>query len=358
MIKISKFRIFFLICISILAISCNDGNKVIHLRDIEFIDNFPIESELAETQPTYQDWVGVQRMKGYDSIALVFPHGTKYLLQLNSLKSGKDLIKCLPIGGGPEEASYPPTFERMYIENGDAKAFLLSQNRQEAYILNLSQSAKTGEPSILKKLLTPKSKFVKNLIPLNNSDTLAIYMDLEKGEFYREIISSNGKPTKIELDFNYKFSPNENHNLLGFVPIIAMNDSVVIETGSKLNQINIYSIYNESIRKTICVGNKLDNIKSIGRKTRKNIPRAYGSGITWGNKIILLYHGLKECDYRSNKGNSEIQIFDTYFKPIARIKLPLIANSIHIDSKGILWALNYLGETESIYKFDISEFLN
>jgi hypothetical protein len=106
------------------------------------------------------------------------------------------------------------------------------------------------------------------------------------------------------------------------------------------------------------VGDRLENIKEVNNRFSRNKRRTYAGIQILDNQLALLYHGISESDYQHNKGNSEIQIFDFDMKPVARIKLPIIAITTYINqADGTLYAYNPLGDSEILYKFDVSGML-
>lgn len=76
-----------------------------------------------------------------------------------------------------------------------------------------------------------------------------------------------------------------------------------------------------------------------------------------GGYMIFLYHGMSEQDYRDDSGSSELQLFGMNGDARIRIQLPVIATSFHIDNGGRLYLFNPLGESEYIYRYDLSYIL-
>ena len=163
------------------------------------------------------------------------------------------------------------------------------------FLLNITSSIQEGKEIIENRSFPKDFKSVKDIIPLASGDSLMIYRDYGEGGFKRYILHAEGNRQAVNIGNVIPKIEEIDHNILSFLVLPFKNDSLVAEANITLNQIKVYSLYDQSIGKTICVGSELDDINSMSSRWRGNIPRSYGGVQLWGDKLIFLYHGLREC---------------------------------------------------------------
>lgn len=347
----------YLLSLAVLLTAC--GSKSSHnvCGGVEFVNSFPHEYTLIEQEPYLSDFEGVVSIKGIDSLFVGINSNQDYFMGLYSFKSGKKLLDLFKQGDGPGEYASSPIVQRFIIRNDSLFACLDYKHNKEVFMLDITSSIMEGKEIIKERSFPKDFKFVKDIIPLTSGDSLMVRRDFGEGGFKRYMLHADGNKNRINIGNAIPEIEEIDHNVLSFLVLPFKNDSLAAEACITLNQINIYSLYDNSFRKTVCVGSELDDVASMNNRWRGNIPRAYGGVQSWKDKLVFLYHGLKEKDYRSNSGQSELQIFDSEMKPYSRIKLPVIASAMYVDKDGILYAFNPLGENEYIYKYDIKSML-
>ncbi len=325
--------------------------------EVEFVNSFPHEYTLAQQKPYLSNFEGVVSVKGIDSLFIGINSNQDYFMGLYSIKSGEKLLDLFKQGQGPGEYASSPIVQRFIVRNDSLYAFLDYKHNKEVFMLDITSSIKEGKEIIKERSFPKYFKSVKDIIPLASGDSLMVRRDFSEGGFKRYMLHDDGNRNHINIENTISEIGEIDHNILSFLVLPFKNDSLAAEACITLNQINIYSLYDNSLRKTVCVGSELDDVASMNNRWRGNIPRAYGGVQSWNDKLVFLYHGLTEKDYQSNNGQSELQIFDSDMKPYARIKLPIIASAMYIDKEGILYAFNPLGDNEYIYRYDIKSML-
>lgn len=351
--KEKAFGYLYLLSFVVLMAACGSTPSYDECGDVEYVKTFPNEYSLAEHKPALSDFEGVVSIKGVDALLMGINSNQEYYMGLYSLETGHKILDLFKQGQGPGEYAMSPTIQRFFTHNDSLYACMKYNPDKEVFLLNITSSIQEGKEIIENRSFPKDFKSVKDIIPLASGDSLMIYRDYGEGGFKRYILHAEGNRQAVNIGNVIPKIEEIDHNILSFLVLPFKNDSLVAEANITLNQIKVYSLYDQSIGKTICVGSELDDINSMSSRWRGNIPRSYGGVQLWGDKLIFLYHGLKEKDYRDNIGHSELQIFDSDMKPCSRIKLPVIASAMYVDKNGVLYAFNPLGDNEYIYKYDI-----
>lgn len=325
--------------------------------EVEFIKQFPREYSLRKQKPYKSDFPGVVSIFGVDTLFFGINTTKDHFLELYSLNTGNKLADMFVKGQGPREYASAPRIQRIVKKNDSLYACMVYNNAKEVLLLDILSSARCGQEMIIKKNYPDNFTDVKNIIPFENGDSLMICNDYRDGGFKRFLMHSNGKRCFVDVFESRLPLENINFNTVSSLPIAFRNDSLIAEACITLNQINVYSPKLTTHRKTICVGTESDDILSMDKRSRGDKPRAYGGVKLWKDKLIFLYHGIKEKDYQNNKGASELQVFDFDMKPVSRIKIPIIASAFHVDNNGNLYIFNPLGDSEYIYKYNIINML-
>lgn len=337
-------------------VSCGDDRHVT-CGDVTYIKEFPTEVTLDKTEPWMDDMIGTVSVKGIDTIMIGIAWNERYTANLYSTVSGEKLADIFPKGQGPGEYYTTPTLRKLKSE-GDSCYGVFRYN-DHLFTLNLTATAETGREVKSDLRYPSRMEMMRDQLPLDNGDTLVIYRrQYDTGGFDRAIRGASGEKEITSLGSVSDEWQNIDSNALGIIPVAMDGDSLIAEGMIQLNQIVVYSPYDESVRKTVCVGDRLSSIPGDSFIDRLNRLRAYGGSQKVGDKVAFLYHGMGEWDYENNDGASELQIFDSKMNPVTRIKFPHIVEAFFIDSRGNLFGFTTtLGESESVFKWDISRYL-
>lgn len=341
----------------IVMISCGSGDdRYATCGEVTYISEFPTEVTLDEPTPWMTDMMGTVSVKGIDTLMIGITPEEKHSMSLYSTVSGKKLADIFPYGQGPGEYSGWPSLKRLKMVNDSIYGVFKFSDC--LFTLNLTATSEAGREICTDRCYPAKMDMMRDLLPLDNGDTLVIYRkDYGTGGFDRAIRNIEGEKMLSSLGTVSDEWKNVDSNTLGILPNYLANDSLIAEAMIQLNQIVVYSPYDERIRKTICVGDKQTPVFEDNFIDRRKRLRAYGGAQILNDKLALLYHGLGEWDYQFNNGASELQIFDSEVNPVARLKFPCIIEGFFIDNSGHLFGFTHLGDTETVYKWDISKYI-
>ena len=157
----------------------------------------------------------------------------------------------------------------------------------------------------------------------------------------------------FEADFS-----DLNPSNISFIPTLNQEGTKVAEAMIRLNQINLYSLTDTILRKTLTMSDKLDNVNQIENMNSKDIVRCYTDVKSYGNLFIALYQGVSRKDFSEGDCKSEFQVFDWNGKPIARIRTDKCISAFAIDKDGRLFGLDVNSESENILCWDLQKILS
>lgn len=356
--KNSAFVIIMFLQVVLMTACGSSEPSYLKYGDVSYVTEFPHEYSLPEQEPFMSDMMGVVSVRGVDSLLIGINADQEYFMGLYSLNSGKKLADLFKRGQGPGEYVSSPRVQKFIISGDSVMACMIYNYGKEIFTLDLLSSSKKGHEVVSKRSYPNSFHDIKDFIPLNRGDSFVVARNFDKGGFKRYIYTHDNRRQKIKVyDYKKNGMHKINDNIISFLSLPFKNDSLVAEACIAINQINIYSLNDTTIRKTVCVGSSLDDVRAVDRAPRAEIPRSYGGIGLWRDKPVFLYHGLTEKDYQENKGSSELQIFDAGMQPLIRIKLPIIATAFYLDDNGKLYLFNPLGDSEYVYRYDILEML-
>jgi hypothetical protein len=151
-------------------------------------------------------------------------------------------------------------------------------------------------------------------------------------------------------------SPGQDHNILAVHTKSRPGGERIVEAAIGLNQINLYSL-DDSFGKTICVGEKIDDIPGVENTPRFERLYMYMNLNVYPDFFAALYLGDTEMKYELGESiNPVIQFFDWDGKPLAVLVMDRMITSFTIDfANGHLYTLNL--NNEACYRYEISDLL-
>ena len=351
---IYKCRFHFLPVAALLLWSCTTENVSVECSQPEFVNSFPKEVRLDPVEPFMTDLAGMVNFVANDSLLVGLFQQDPYL-KVYSLESGEPLGSFITKGQGPGEFTGMPTNLSVCETSEGPKLRFMEQWKKRYHTMDLTSSI-CSQKEVYDTIVESKNfKDIKYLIPMPSADTIAWYYNMADGGVMRIINSQSGQASIPNLG-NLEADWSEfDDNIISFIPAFSIGADVVAEAMTHLNQINMYSLSDSTFRKTICVGEKIDNVAAEDSKSRDNRKRAYQGAQAIGNYFVFLYNGATESDFVKGDADTELQIFSTEGEPVVRIALPIPANSFFIDRSGKLFLFSYLGESESVYRYEIPE---
>lgn len=316
----------------------------------ELITDFEVSPPLEEISDFLCEEIGINSVKIVDSL-LVIGHGKNWTL-VNQNDGHK--VDILSAGEGPEEFySVPRCSSAAFIEVDDSLfAFVQDKTKGRIMKLNISEALSGGK-------IIP-SPYIENSI-LNNElwdvivcDSTTFWMSVPNDSFtgFRREIWESDSIYEPEVTKGISTSTvNDNINLLSKVTRYNKSADKFVEGMVYLNQLNIYS-KDGKYGKTICVGDRLDNLDDIEATFRANLKNTYNSVSAWNFGFGAAFSGHSDREIGSKRGNeSEIQFFSWNGTPIYRIKFPFEVLAFDLDPvKRMLYVID--AEKDVLRKFD------
>jgi hypothetical protein len=351
--KIVAIFLFTLILLS----SCGGNAGHMTLGEVEYVESFPTEVTLPKVEPYMAEFEGMVSFKGIDSLFVGIQFNTNYEFGLYSLDSGKKLADMFRHGQGPGEYQGSLSINAIYSEN-DSMFLQVQENAKDRILkVNLTATADSGKEVITDACYPSLFFMSKNIIPLGCDTFVAVHGSYDYPATVRYLVDSVGKHELKAMESINKGWQGVDPNTVSGIIALLPGDSMIVEASGRLNQIFVYSVHNESVRKTICVGNELTPVPEDTQLNKLNRLNTYQTIQVTDKLVYFMYYGGKERGYYENEGNSEIQVFDASMNPVARIKLPIVAQGFYVSPKGMLYALNPLGDSEYFYRWDISNII-
>lgn len=196
------------------------------------------------------------------------------------------------------------------------------------------------------------------------------FIVLEDNNFIVSKIENGGRSVNRHLYLNNVLTENEildklneirieapdlDHNTLVRHTAYRKFDKRIIEAYGKFNLINIYTLDGD-FQKSICVGEKLDNLRDIESMPYDDRPSSTYTFLKGYDKYIAAtYLSQTIRDLLERKQTlAEIHIFDWDGNPLCRIKFDKRFTSFHIDpEKGALAGMDVDGKM-FFYDIDLS----
>ena len=221
-----------------------------------------------------------------DSLLFVDTNQENGLLDIISLKSMKSYGRYLDKGKAKGEFLYginltlQTTFE---CKNDSLYANIYDSGTGGLFKLNITKTIIEKHAS-LKGLNfyseIPHSAFWAKTI----SDTLLLVRNIDEMETHqnRSIITREGIQTNhaVQKLNNFEIPINEDFNIMSSLISISPSREYIIEAMIGMNYINIYSLNNNNIEYTICVGKELDKLSDILSTSRYNRKYVFADLIT------------------------------------------------------------------------------
>lgn len=366
MVKNNMIVIVFFLLISF--VSCKDqtsspapSSGYMILDSVDYVESFPLSFSLTDDAPVSFEIIGMKNFLLYDSLLIAYTGQQDGLWSFYSVNSNEWLGDFLRRGNGPDEFSSDPnvTEATFFKENGQLFAGLYDFYQGKTYRFNIDESLKNRSLSI---------ELVNDSLPINlfnfiMVDSVTFFCKELANDQTQQIryILKNGKrsiPENLEKLNRATIRPKEDFNILSTI-VNQKNDNpnLIVEIPIGLNQINLYSI-DDSFGKTICIGNKLDNIDKIQDEIRWNRIYTYANLRVFDDFFAALYINEDEKTYQIKRTKLPIiHLFDWNGNPLAELKLNHFATAFNIDFiNGILYIFDI--HTDEFFMYDIQYILD
>lgn len=354
------------LCLSLLTalIACGGCSKevvrdenTISAGEVVFVDNFPKELTLTELEDVSFDEIGISSLKMVDSI-LIIGHNNCWSFYSSS---GKKYGDCLSVGQGPNEFLFIPSVPSCGFNtyNDSLYAYISTMPMGKIMRLNVTKfindSVVDLRPQIEAKILKTQ---LWQVSPCDSSTFVMAVPNADYKGFTRQIYK-NGEISEIPgtetlSDFILQ---GEDINLLAKIQRYNPKADMVLEAMSYLHQLNIYSP-DGSRMKTICIGDKLNNIRDIENMAPADRPYFFRNAEAYPNGFGAIYMGtpVSAMDNGSAK-ISNLQFFDWDGKPKCSVVLPYQVYAMDIDfNNKRLYAIDL--EEDRIRTYDASQIID
>jgi hypothetical protein len=327
--------------------------------EIRYINEFPQTFTLTNNIEPTIDLIGINDFYIHDSLMIFATRGSNHLWSFISLPNYTHLGDFLSRGDGPLEFVQPPrvSASKLYKENGSLFAGIYDFQKGRLLKMNISESLKKGELDIT--ILTdsiPRNMF--NFLMLDNDHFFCKEITNDRLQQIRYILKDGHKttPTILEKMNQASVERDDDYNILSTIAQMNKSNEIIVEMPLRLNYINMYSL-DGSFAKTICVSNKVDDIKEIQYKKRENRIYTFDNTRLFPDFWGAVYINESDKSYDSDKRKpSSIMLFDWQGEPLAKIKLNRTITSFDIDFiNGHLYTLNF--QSDEFYRYNIQDIL-
>ena len=350
---------------SIILTNCShptSSSNYMVLDDIKYVTEFPQIFLLQNKVEANTNIIGIRGFAIHDSIMILSTGNKDGFWSFVSLPDYNYCGNFLTTGQGPFEFLFPLFAEKamLYKENNQLYAYMYDMQKGEVLKMNVDESIKTKKLHLFKKASI--NPFLSNFVMIDSAKFFCkeIYNNGTVIQQLRYILDSGTKiiPDVLQKLNQSSIKENEDLNILTTITKFNADKNLIVEAPVYLNYINIYSLdENGSLRKTICVGNKLNNIGEIQDKREWDRIQTYEDlrifTDFWG---VLLIGEDRKTYQTGRKKLPSIILFDWQGEPLARLNLDHFITSFDIDfTNGHLYTLDVL--SDEFYKYDINDIL-
>jgi hypothetical protein len=356
-------KILLLILSSIFLINCSNpapsSNNMI-LDEVKYVNKFPQTFTLQNREDPNIDIIGIKGFAIYDSLVILTTGNKNGFWSFISLPDYNYYGNFLTIGQGPFEFLFPLFAGKaiLYKEKNQLHASMYDMQKGEIYKMNIDESIRTKKLHLVKEAaINPASSaFVR----IDSAKFFCKELSIDNGviQQLRYILDDN---TKVVPDVLQKLNQaairvNEDLNILTTITKFSTKHNLIVEAPVYLNYINMYSL-DGSFGKTICVGNRLDDIDKIQDKGEWDRIQTYEDlrifPDFWG--VVLIDEDRKTYQIGREKLPS-VFLFNWRGEPLAELKLKHFITSFDIDfAHGHLYTLDL--HSDEFYRYDIKDIL-
>lgn len=350
-----KKSFLFLIAVVWTLYGCDNViSQNLSFDDVEYVSEFPKQVELEKTDPIDLDLMGCVDFFGNDSILVFKMMNMDYHWEVYSFPNLNKKMNLLKKGKGPNEFIYMPSNE-YFFEKGNL-CQVWSSNERKVHHIDISKSLKTGQLQIDTIYKLPLKGTALNCVSIGDSSYFVV---LNQVDSYRRCIWNGNDFSDIEhLKPINDVKIFNDLNSMAAVRCYNQSQNKVVEACLHLNQINLYSLENDSFAKTICVGEHLTDLGRIDDKSKYRWVKYYGGVFTGHNYFAALYFNASRKKFFEGKiERSDIQVYDWNGKPLLNISIPYQVESFFIHMDKDLYVLSTMGEEECLYKYDLGDLL-
>ena len=307
------------------------------------------------------DIIGIQDIHIHnDSLLFLSTIHRDSLWVVLSLPDYSILGSFFTVGQGADEFLFSPwvglnatTFEL----DGEIFADIHDVGRARMVRANISETLKTGIPRI-SILENSFSRNVFSIIVLDSNKFVYREVNLDATAQMRFILYNDSISTMPVLENlnRARIEFGKNINILSVMTRMNPHNNRFVEMPLLLNYFNIFNL-DGSFAKTICVGNRLDNIGRIQSKRFADQVQRFADLRAFRDffGVVFINETMRSLDV-GRRNLPFILLFDWYGSPLAKLQLPRVITSFDIDfRRGSLYTFDF--HTDEFYRYDIRDVL-
>jgi hypothetical protein len=329
---------------------------------IEYVTKIPHTYILKNSHDVNTDVIGIFDFCIVDSFFIFATNDNDGLWSFVSLNNNNIIGQFLKKGQGPNEFLYSPSVQvatNFFKEEGNLYAAIYDSQKGKLYKMNIEKTIQDGELdiSILKNSVP---RFLSNFVMIDTTKFLCKAINNEATQQLRYLMRNNTTESSPNLEKLNRATINKtgtDMNIISTMTKYSKENDMVIEMPVMLNYLNIYSI-NENFGKTICIGDKLNNIDIIQNTSFPEIIETFYDLRVYKDFFAVLFVNEDKLSLETRrKKTPTIFLFNWQGEPIAELKLDRHLTAFDIDFKqGLLYGLDYI--SDAFFKYDIHNILN
>lgn len=334
-------------------------SAVMAFDSVTYVDQFPANFELRNPTNVDVDIIGMIGFKCVDSLLIVAAQNSTGMWSFLSMPEHNYLGKYLMVGNGPSEVSsfVYPTSESFVKEDGDLHAAIFCMSKRVLLDFNISKTLRENHPDIS----VEANDFPPLLFLFERIDSTTYFCRQLSAEQNRQVrfLLRNGvemTPPNFEQLNRATITQGKDVNILAILSQYNPERKRMVEVALAMNVINIYSL-DGSFRRTVCIGDKLDNIDEI-----QDIPRWQRKDTFVDIRLFPDFFGVvyvnesRKAMQTLRKQKPVIQLYNYDGVPLATINTNTIFSDFDIDFVNKrMYTLN--PNTEEFVYYDISDIL-
>lgn len=340
-----------------LLVSCNNANYFSFDNLVEITD-YPIKVKLQNTDVVDVldvEAIGIQGIRIIDEYILLSSSDSLGTIALFDKEGNRIITPFLKRGNGPGEMLYQPFISWMTFYGKHEDLLGLYDFKGNYLEYNLSEIIDSGE--VKWDILTDSLDISHGSRYFRLSDNFYFCRKINASySGYERNVQSGGSIILNEfpnMSFLNSFAASD-FNIFSTMILYDEFRNIVVELGSRLNVIHIYSLDDHDFNITLSIGDpiSLDYVESL---SHSEMPKSYYDGKAYRNCFAGLYLGTTMEELNSGNYNyPKIHIFDYEGNPIAEISLPVRTQFFDIDfENGCLYVVD--DPSENILSFDLPD---
>lgn len=303
------------------------NNNYVQCDSLIFIKNFPQTITLNTPDVIDIKCYGAVEVNIIDSL-LITQKLSGPFFHIYNLNTKRQEGAFINKGNGPGEFIISKRISALYDINDQYLAEIYYDDKNSMEIFNISESILQNKPVVKSSTRKPQKALGSYFI----NDSLEYIYNLNEDftQIKRFIKTSNSPPKEIEsvLQLNNATVRGVSEiNLLTSVIAINRDKLLVVEAPLAHNQVNLYSIADNSVSLTICMNDKLVPIENLRKIDKNDIIRYYGNIRGYDDFFVALYVEKS----KSKQNIPSLHFFSWDGKPIVCVKLSEICDSFDID---------------------------